>query len=184
MRINKPAILEQYTKLIPLYKRACHNTKEALEQFLEDSNIPFIVITTRVKSRNSFSEKIDRKNYFNPFAENEDFCGVRVILYYQNDIIKVGEIINNNYELQESSDKADKLEFNAFGYRSNHSIVKIKESWCVSSNYKDLEDIKIEIQVRTVLMHAWAEIEHELGYKSKEYIPPLIERKFSPPGAK
>ena len=51
--------------------------------------------------------------------------------------------------------------------------------WLVSPNYRGLGDIKIEIQVRTILMHAWAEIEHKLAYKNKAQIPESVTRNLA-----
>lgn len=41
------------------------------------------------------------------------------------------------------------------------------------------KDLKVEIQIRTILQHTWAEIEHDLGYKSSNDIPEKIRRNFS-----
>jgi ppGpp synthetase/RelA/SpoT-type nucleotidyltranferase len=176
--MNKENLLLEYNEIYPRYKRIVENTKEALEQFLNDMNIPFLIISTRVKDFNSFFEKISTKKYEKPFEENEDFCGIRIILYYLDDITKVIKLVSENYEIQGSENKSDILELNEFGYRSYHLIFKIKDSWCVTPNYKNLNNIKIELQIRTVLMHAWAEIEHKLGYKNKQQIPKLLQRKL------
>ena len=44
---------------------------------------------------------------------------------------------------------------------------------------KAFEGLKCEIQIRSVLQHAWAEIEHDLGYKSELTIPKEVRRSFS-----
>ncbi len=176
--MNRDNLQNKYNELSPLYKRAANNTAQALEQFLQTSGIPFLTIDSRVKKFDSFYEKVSRKNYSSPFTENEDFCGVRIILYYVSDIEKVQRLVENNYNIHTTENKSTALKPNEFGYRSFHLILKIKESWCVTPNYKNLEGIKIELQIRTVLMHAWAEIEHKLGYKSKEQIPKDLQRKL------
>ncbi|WP_412560359.1 MULTISPECIES: GTP pyrophosphokinase [Winogradskyella] len=178
MELDKNAIYRTYEKKQPLFKRALSNTKDALQQFLAEKEIPYLVISTRVKDFSSFFEKISRKKYENPFEENEDFCGVRIIVYHLEDIDKVRDILKEHYDVQNLEDKTDSLELNQFGYRSKHLIIKIRNSWCVTPNYKNLNNIKIEVQIRTVLMHAWAEIEHKLGYKSKNQIPGKLQRKL------
>jgi hypothetical protein len=47
------------------------------------------------------------------------------------------------------------------------------------TEYRKFNDFKAEIQVRSILQHAWAEIEHDLGYKTKNAIPLQIRRRFS-----
>jgi len=71
------------------------------------------------------------------------------------------------------------LPLREFGYRSNHLIIKIKKDWTKTPNYRGLENLKVELQIRTILMHAWAEIEHKLAYKKAEHIPRELRRKFS-----
>ena len=168
-----------YENRLPLFKRVIENTIEAIEFFLDEHKILHIGVTGRIKSFESFVEKVERKNYSDPFEQNEDFCGIRIIVYYPKDIEAVQEIIDTEFDLQESFDKVDDLDINEFGYRSKHSIVKIKKEWLASPNYRKLEGIKIEIQVRTILMHAWAEIEHKLAYKNENQISKDVKRQLA-----
>ncbi len=167
-----------YKEKLPLFNRACNNIGEALRILLTDKGLPYLTISTRVKEFSSFFEKIDRKNYLDAFNENEDFCGARIILYYSEDVAKVIEIISSEFDVYETEDKSTKLDINEFGYRSHHFIVKFKDVWLETPNYRGLTEIKIEVQVRTILMHAWAEIEHKLGYKNKEQVPSDLKRKL------
>ncbi|WP_323587011.1 GTP pyrophosphokinase [Aliarcobacter butzleri] len=176
--MDKDILFQEYNNKLPNYDRARENISEALEEYLKENNISFVTIESRIKDFESFYEKISRKKYSNPFEENEDFCGIRIILYFQDDIEKVNKIIEDNFIIEESENKSTKLEDNEFGYRSNHLIIKIKDSWCVTPNYRGLENIKIELQIRTVLMHTWAAIEHKLGYKSNQELPKNLKRKL------
>ncbi len=176
--MDKDTLQQEYNDKLPNYDRARENIKEALEEYLKEENISFVTIESRIKDFESFYEKISRKKYENPFEENEDFCGIRIILYFQDDIEKVNKIIEENFFIQESENKSNKLEDNEFGYRSNHLIIKVKDSWCVTPNYKGLENLKIELQIRTVLMHTWAAIEHKLGYKNNQELPKNLKRKL------
>jgi putative GTP pyrophosphokinase len=71
-------------------------------------------------------------------------------------------------------DKADR-----FGYSSVHYVVKMNEARSNLTEYKQFSNLKFEIQVRTILQHTWASIEHKLGYKSKDEIPKLVRRRFA-----
>lgn len=176
--MDKDTLFQEYNDKLPNYDRARENIKEALEEYLKEKNISFVTIESRIKDFESFYEKISRKKYKNPFEQNEDFCGIRIILYFQDDIEKVNKIIEENFIIEELENKSNKLEDNEFGYRSNHLIIRVKDSWCVTPNYKGLENIKIELQIRTVLMHTWAAIEHKLGYKSNQELPKNLKRKL------
>lgn len=175
---NNHRYREQYDFLNTSYKRLGKNIREALETFLGSSNISVLAVTYRIKEFDSFIEKIERKKYTDPFKQIEDICGIRVICYYQTDVEKICNIIKKEFDIKESQDKEDLLNDDQFGYRSYHLIGKIKKTWLKAPNYRGLENLKFEIQVRTVLMHAWDEIEHELAYKQKVHIPPHLKRKL------
>ncbi|MFM0176532.1 GTP pyrophosphokinase [Paraburkholderia sediminicola] len=174
----------RYEELAPLHTRVAANIKDVLQNFLLESSVPYVSVSSRVKDFDSFCDKVDSKGYKNPFDENTDFVGVRAILYFPSDIDKISDVIKKEFAVVESEDKSDKVEWNEFGYRSHHFIVKVPGSWSAAPNYRNLTDIKIEIQIRTVLMHAWAEIEHKLQYKNRSKVPGELRRKLARLSAK
>lgn len=169
---------EQFQNNKVLYERLGKNIVEALKTFLHENNISFLDIYYRVKEIDSFCEKIERKNYKNPFDDIDDICGIRIICYYSSDIEKINQIIGKEFDILEEQDKSDLLGLKEFAYRSQHFIVKINKSWNAAPNYRKLENLKAEVQVRTILMHAWAEIEHKLNYKSDSQVPEKFQRKL------
>ncbi|MRX67378.1 ppGpp synthetase catalytic domain-containing protein (RelA/SpoT-type nucleotidyltranferase) [Flavobacterium resistens] len=171
-------IKEKFVSVCGNYSRLGKNLEEAVLSFLEEEKIPFLNIYHRVKEFNSFDEKIKRKHYKNPFDEIEDICGLRIICYYASDIIKIENIIDREFHVLESEDKSNSLGLKEFAYRSVHKIVKIKNNWTATPNYRGLEDLKVEIQIRTILMHAWAEVEHKLNYKNDDQVPVNFQRKL------
>jgi putative GTP pyrophosphokinase len=176
--MNKLQLKEMYDNSYNSFVRLKDNLEEAIKIYLNDLNIPYLAVYGRVKSFESFYEKISTKNYTDPFKQTEDFVGLRVVLYFPNDTHAVEKLLKDNFLVEQSENKSDKLEINEFGYRSHHCIIKVAKSWCKTPNYRGLEDIKSEVQIRTVLMHAWAEIEHKLQYKSKEQVPRALQRKL------
>ena len=177
--MTREEISSEYEKRLPLFKRCIDNLVQALEIFLQENNILYLSVTGRIKEFDSFIEKINRKKYSDPFQQNEDFCGIRIIVYYQRDIQKIQEIIDREFDILEATVKSEQLAVNEFGYRSNHSIVKINDGWLAAPNYRGLREIKIEIQIRTILMHTWAEVEHKLAYKNKDQVPKELQRQLS-----
>lgn len=171
-------IKKDYLDRIDRYEKLGNNVKQVLIDLLKTNNIDILDVSYRVKQFDSFYEKIEFKGYKNPFEEVEDFCGLRIVCYYLSDLKKIDKIITDEFEVKESLDKTGILEPDQFGYRSFHYIVKLKKKWLEVPNYRGLEDLKAEIQIRTVLMHAWADIEHKLAYKAKEQIPEQFRRKL------
>lgn len=176
--MTKEDIEKHYSENKSHYENLADNIKQALKTFFGEHNISFHSISSRIKEFESYFEKIDRKGYENPIEQIEDFCGVRIICYYPLDLDKIATIINNEFEVIESIDKSANMEADRFGYRSNHYIVRIKKDWLKAPNYRGLEHLKAEIQVRTILMHSWADIEHKLAYKKQDDIPKEFRRKL------
>lgn len=174
--MDKSEIKSKYEELYPHYKRLGENLKNALLQFLEDSKIDYLDVEYRIKSFESFYEKIERKNYKNPFEEIQDICGLRIINYYPSDLEKITDIIKKEFNVIESVDKQDELDDDKFGYRSYHYIAKLDKEWTKAPNYRNLDELIFEIQARTILMHGWAVINHKLLYKHEKDIPKQFRR--------
>jgi putative GTP pyrophosphokinase len=183
-QLNKSEISEKFSKIKWKYEKLGLNLIQALELFLNGGNIDTLSIDYRVKESESFLEKIERKGYGDPFEQTEDLCGIRVICFYQSDVELIEKIIEKEFIVLENQDKEELLKADQFGYRSTHFVVKIKKNWLQAPNYRGLENIKAEIQIRTIMMHAWAEIQHKLSYKKQTYIPKQFKRKFSRISAK
>jgi ppGpp synthetase/RelA/SpoT-type nucleotidyltranferase len=172
-------IIEKYFILLPKYKRLGENLKHALETIFSEKSVDVLTIKQRTKKLDNFLEKIQRKNYKDPFEEMEDICGIRLISYFPSEVEEIKEIIETEFDVLEIINKDNRNAPTQFGYRSQHYILKIKKEWAKTPHFKGLEDLKFEMQIRTVLMHAWAEIEHKLAYKKFQHIPPQFRRKFS-----
>lgn len=184
MSTNSYDYTQQFLEKEKLYESLGRNIVESIKILLTTSKIPILSIYYRVKSIESFLEKIDRKAYADPIEDIEDICGIRIICYYQKDIEKITDIIKTEFSIHESETKEDRLEQNQFGYRSHHLIACINKQWEITPNFRGLGDLKCELQIRTVLMHAWAEIEHSLSYKSEVQVPEKFRRKLSRISAK
>lgn len=183
-QIDIPKIAKTFGEVSKKYEKLGYNISQALELLLKENNIPYLSISYRTKNSDSFIGKIQRKNYSDPFNEIEDICGLRIICYYQSDIEKIKQIVRKEFDHTFDENKIENLDFDQFGYRSHHFIIKIKKNWLNTPNYRGLENLKAELQIRTVLMHAWAEIEHKLAYKSEAQIPKDFRRKLSRISAK
>jgi len=151
---------------------------DIFEKILTESNIKYLSIYNRVKTEESFTDKIERKGYTNPLNEIEDILGIRIICFFQKDIKFISNKLIDELTIHESTTKEEKLDSNQFGYRSHHLIASISPEWKSNPSFRDLCNLKFEIQIRTILMHAWAEIEHSLNYKSELDIPKQFKRKL------
>lgn len=165
-----------------LYEEFSYEMKNLINDLIKDNHIQIKSIHGRPKDLKSLEMKIIKKNYkYKELNEITDLCGIRVITYYSEDVYRVEDIINNNFivDTKNSIDKAKSLEYDRFGYLSLHYVVELSEKYYREERYRRFRGIKFEIQIRTILQDAWAEIEHDLGYKNEKGIPDRVRRDFS-----
>jgi putative GTP pyrophosphokinase len=147
-----------------------------MRKYLKESDVRFVDIPYRVKGETSLSRKVHMNpNLFREINDVHDVCGMRVITYLRKDIEIAFETLKNRYEVTKVENR-EPQDPTKFGYASHHGRISFKDT---SENYKKFEGLYAEIQVRTILQHAWAEIEHDLGYKNDIGIPPHLRRRFS-----
>ena len=174
-------ILESYSKNIKLYNDFKNKIEILIKELLVIDGINYHNISSRVKNKESLSKKISIKDKYSSIEEITDIIGCRVITYFDDDVEKVVETLKKEFNIDKknSVNKKENIEAEKFGYISYHIICKLKQPRNDLNEYKRYKDIKFEIQIRSILQHAWAEIEHDLGYKNKTDIPKIIRRKFS-----
>lgn len=180
--IENSSLLTQYDENIRTYKSFEAEIEHLVKSVLQASQINCNAITSRLKTRESLAEKIERKQgKYTSISDITDIVGVRIITYYSEDVDKIAEIIESEFDVDEENtiDKRESLEPDRFGYCSVHYVVKMSSDRLALREYKSFEGMKCEIQIRSVLQHAWAEIEHDIGYKSEITLPKQMRRKFS-----
>lgn len=168
----------EYERRLPTFERAARNVRQAVEVLIENAGLQTLATLSRVKAFDSLREKVERKSYSAPFDQTTDCVGIRVIAYLPTDVEAIQLLLSREFEVVESADKAELLRPNEFGYRSHHLLLRIPKAWGTTPNYRGLESVTIEVQIRTILMHAWAEIEHKLQYKSAVQVPREQQRRL------
>lgn len=173
------SIIEQYIEKKGLFDKLTSKAKEILSEALEEEKVEFLSITDRVKEKDSLAKKIDKKNY-SDINDITDVVGLRIITYVESEIPKIEKIIHDCFgvHLDDSIDKSKSLKTNEVGYRSVHFVCDLGEDRKSQPEYKKICGIPFEIQVRTVLQHGWAEIEHDRNYKFSGELPDQFKRRF------
>ena len=179
---KKSTLIEQYDEKCRIYQSFLAEIEHQITSILQTSQVVCNAITSRLKTRESLTEKIERKqNKYADLAEITDIAGVRIITYYAEDVDKVADIIESEFvvDKENSIDKRESLEPDRFGYCSVHYVVSMSEERTALRECQAYKGMKCEIQIRSVLQHAWAEIEHDIGYKSEIAVPKEMRRSFS-----
>ena len=136
---------------------------------LDDAGINYLSVTGRTKTVASFAEKAARTVdgapvYPDPLRGITDQIGVRVITYVQSDVEAVADLLAAQVVVLDDRDmgRATAQE-GRFGYASRHLLLGLPASR--SAELPALVGRVVQVQVRTVLQHAWAEFEHDIRYK-------------------
>ena len=151
------------------------------EQFsLEYERNPIENIKTRIKSPESIIEKLERRNLPLTLSsiENEihDNAGVRVICSFIDDIYTLADCLLSQDDITLITRKDYIKNPKENGYRSLHLVVEVP---IFLQNEKRI--MKVEVQLRTIAMEFWANLEHKLRYKKNlpEYITNLTSNELS-----
>lgn len=181
MENKKNSIIEEYKANREVYIRLGESMNSLIDMLLHTSGIQIHTIQSRVKEEDSLADKIQLKNKYQKLSDITDIIGLRIITYYSSDTDRVEGVIKNEFKVDEKNtiDKRKRDDPERFGYMSLHYVVSLNEKRSNLIEYNQFKDIKFEIQIRTILQHTWAEIEHDLGYKSKNSVPLHIRRKFA-----
>lgn len=148
-------------------------------RLLEESGIKPHDVSARAKSIASFQRKLQTKRYANAMQEVTDIVAIRIITYSITDRQRTSDLIRDRFVVVKGEDKnPGAVKTDRFrGYDCLHIVVsdedpRAKTDWLVSGGnlaryFKELGGL--EIQIRTVAGHAWAEFEHARRYKGVQY---------------
>lgn len=172
--------VNSYEKNRQYYLDLTAEVEVILREALNENDITFHSIESRVKSVASFKEKASRIKYTDPLNEITDLSGIRIITLFEKEIHQISDIIKELFKIdyEKSEDKADLLDADKMGYKSIHYIGELSEDKIVSTKLENYSGLKFEIQIRSILQHAWAEIEHDRNYKFQGNLPKHLQRRF------
>ena len=174
------------------YLHASHSTYDkwgafvasTVENRLKSAGISFdalikIPVKPRVKTIESAVGKLGRKGYTDPLLEMTDLVGVRFVVLLSDEIDIICAVIQNEelWSAKVSRDFAAEIEKNTkiFDYQSQHFEVRPKQPLELDG-FTITVDMCCEVQVRTLLQHAYAEMVHDNIYKPSGFVPAKAER--------
>lgn len=170
--------INRYRKEYDFYDQAGRLVAQLLDSSLQSAGIRAIV-TSRAKSPRRLEDKVrkrnDKKHYEtleDIYSDIIDLAGARVALYFPADRNQVGKLIEDSFTLVTQaktfpSSLTPTYEKRFSGYWATHYRVRLQEA-TLNEVQRRYVDAVVEIQVASVLMHAWAEVEHDLVYKPEQ----------------
>lgn len=176
------SIVREFDDNIECFSRFTFKLEGLVSEIIAAADIRAHSVTSRTKDRASFLRKLrGRAEKYARLTDMTDICGIRIITYFEDDVDKVASAIENEFDIDRANsvDKRALLDPDRFGYLSLHYVVSLPSRRADLLEYRRFAGFKAEIQVRSILQHAWAEIEHDLGYKTALGVPQSIRREFS-----
>ena len=182
--------LEVYDTNLQQYEQNASELEKRVKNALDaDPRMGHIhLVTARPKGRDSLERKLRDKIRKDPTLLIEDVVGIRVITYYRDDASWVEEIVRGMMRVHDGTyvNKAETLDDSEFGYRSIQFVASMP--W--ASRHRDLpfghliqepsmSPAVAEVQIRSIVEHAWAEIDHKLVYHDSAPLPRSVRRRFA-----
>ncbi|MBR5265992.1 MAG: (p)ppGpp synthetase [Clostridia bacterium] len=179
MDLKYRLILEDYRKQRDDFIKLGDTVHSMLNDIVKELGFLVLAVEHRVKEEKSLAGKLERKGEgYNTIEDITDILGCRVVCYLSDEIDQIGKKVEEKFvvDWENSSDKRALIQEDAFGYLSLHYICSLPygDKWP-----DEICGKKFEIQIRTILQHAWSMIHHDIGYKSDFGIPREIKRQFA-----
>lgn len=178
---------ESYRRTRGVYEDFAAVARRLLVAAIETESITVHSVEARAKTVESLGLKAARPSekdpeqpkYPNPLDDIEDLAGCRVITFFLKNVDQIDKLISSQFEVLDRANRSAFLRGGErLGYESVHYVVRIHPDRLQWPEYVAFTKLKLEIQVRTILQHAWAEIEHDVQYKSADELPSTIRRRF------
>lgn len=173
-------IMNEYSRMRETHRRMQEDLTAILSAMLRRENVAISNLAIRIKEKEALRRKIIYKQKYQKLSDITDVIGCRIITLFEDDVERVFALVQREFEIVEVVDHRRKMqEMTEFGYNSLHVIVRFSPLRLQLTEYAGYADVKFEIQIRSALQHAWAEVEHGLGYKNEYEVPRAIRRRLS-----
>ncbi len=177
--------LEQFRALLPRLNAASEAIGDAIRARLRDDGLNHHTVQARIKELDSVRDKLERLTadgkfkYARGLEQLDDLIGVRVIMFLEPDIADVATALKGQFNCSEDDDKTSSQRRNGqIGYAGRHLILEVPAE-NVPIGCQPFIGVRFEVQIRTVLQHAWAAFEHDIRYKGLAEANAEVDRAFT-----
>lgn len=145
---------------------ASKNIQEKIEDVLSQMGVMYRIFG-RVKDENSLFKKLDSDEKYGVSKRLQDFIGIRIVLYFSDDINVVHHALSSIFSEREKDQSIDDMNDSTFMPIRYNLIYDIPREmgYEIPLKFEGKVDLTFELQIRTVLSEGWHEVEHDLRYK-------------------
>jgi len=169
------------------------NASRSLSSLLTDllsslTELPISKIEARVKEREECIKKFNRKYRADLEAGGQeyeikdkitDLIGARIVCLYEDDIEKIGALLEEQFQVVSITDKIASIENTegSFGYKGLHYDIRLRQPRADLPEYVAYTQFPFEVQVRTIVQDSWSVLDHKIKYKKS--IPTPLKRRIN-----
>lgn len=170
----------------PEHEKFCSRLELLIQDLLELEEIDYHIVESRVKEVDSLMDKckdIIRKKpelakELNTFEDIKDITGLRIILPFREDVSRALALLDKEFDSVDPYEGRE-IDPEKFTYDHPKRIISINGDRAKLVEWGQYLDLVGEVQVRTVMQHAWAVVSHKTHYKPKGIsLPKPVERKL------
>lgn len=166
--------MTEYNRMLLLYRGALREMTTILETLGEESQFsnrynPIRFVESRIKTDESIVRKLQKKGkditVDNIRAYVEDVAGMKILCRNTTDIYRIVDMVSSLPGIEVLREKDYQCDPKMSGYRSYHMIVNVP---VLLAGQK--VPTKVEIQIHTMAMDVWAELEYEMSFKNRNVV--------------
>jgi putative GTP pyrophosphokinase len=204
LRAGVEASVAEYARVRPALESVTGELQGRIAEVFAGTEVSPLFVVSRTKTVDSFREKASRMlrtdgedaapalEFPHPLRDLHDLAGVRVIVALPHEIREAANQIKRRrgeFDCREDREKdIGFVESGTYGYSSRHLILRTRGNEVVRGYQNELGpavkatgNYLFEVQIRTILAHAWSEIEHDIRFKNVDprAWSPYIDRQFT-----
>ncbi len=204
LRAQVEANTARYERVRPALATVTSQLQSGIRDIFSNAELTPLFVTARTKSVESFRDKASRMlqpaepggapalEFPDPLREIHDLVGVRVIVSLPHEIREAAALIKrqrSDFDCRADREKdIGSIESGTYGYASRHLILRTLQNNTVKAYQQALGEparatgsYLFEVQIRTILSHAWSELEHDIRFKSSDprAWSPYFDRQFT-----
>jgi ppGpp synthetase/RelA/SpoT-type nucleotidyltranferase len=168
---------QKYDRRLHQYTEFTNKLAALVEDIVHDAKIDVESVTHRVKSFDRVERKLQRRQQ-QGLDEVRDICGVRVVTHFLADVDRVVALVKDEFEVVEHQTRGPHAA-EQFGYVAQHLLIRLGSPRSNLPEWRRIgRGLVAEIQVRSFLQHAWANISRQLDYQSDSMVPESVRRRL------